>query len=78
MRHVDYLLRNTVRLVRATNFGNSIVTLYKVPGTPSMRSTYTVESFDYKGNPIERYSFRYIRRQSDANKFYNWVIMLAS
>lgn len=73
MQDVNRLVGHTMRLIRATNQGTGLVTLYKVPGRAQIRSSYAVVAFDSTGREIDRYSFRHMRRLVDAEKVYNWI-----
>lgn len=76
--NVYKLLRNTVRILKTVNtVGNNSVTLYKVPGTASMKHSYAVESFDQKGRTIERRTFRHLKSIQDAEEIYHWIVTLS-
>lgn len=77
MRSIQNVLRDTVKVYRTAQFQDSSVVLYKIPGTPKVRSTYTVETVNLKGRTIERQTFRHIKRVDDAEKMFHYLVSLA-
>lgn len=77
MKTIQSILRDTIRIYKTAQFSTSSVTLYKVPGRPRVRASYTVETLTLEGRTIERDTFRHIRRIEDAEKMYNWLVSLS-
>lgn len=66
------------KIIRAANISGVNIILYKHPTSRSVRGYHQIISVDQDNNEIGHLTFRHIRRQQDANRFFNYIISLSN